>query len=248
MSWPSSPAHRRRARPSARRTQTVGELKGVQRGKVRIGAFNSVCVAWLPQLVAEYRVKYPGVEIEIDQGTYDDVIEWIKTGVVDLGFLSTESTRDLAVRPLYRDRLMCVAPRGFKTKTPGVIMPEEMRAETFVVQGDATDADVQAFLAKYRITVRATCRVVDDLSTIAMVESGFGICIMPSLTLERVHGDVETYAIEPMEYREFGIAVLNPQMMAPAVRQMAMFIESFARQKRREAQATNAGFDPENTF
>ena len=176
------------------------------------------------------------------------MIEWIKTGVVDLGFLSTESTRDLAVRPLYRDRLMCVAPRGFKTKTPGVIMPEEMRAETFVVQGDATDADVQAFLAKYRITVRATCRVVDDLSTIAMVESGFGICIMPSLTLERVHGDVETYAIEPMEYREFGIAVLNPQMMAPAVRQMAMFIESFARQKRREAPATNAGFDPENTF
>ena len=81
-----------------------------------------------------------------------------------------------------------------------------------------------------------------------MVESGFGICIMPSLTLERVHGDMETYAIEPMEYREFGIAVLNPQMMAPAVRQMAMFIESFARQKRREAQATNAGFDPENTF
>ena len=107
---------------------------------------------------------------------------------------------------------------------------------------------MQAFLAEYRITVRATCRVVDDLSTIAMVESGFGICIMPSLTLERVHGDVETYAIEPMEYREFGIAVLNPQMMAPAVRQMAMFIEFFARQKRREAPATNAGFDPENTF
>ena len=100
-------------------TQTVGELKGVQRGKVRIGAFNSVCVA-----------KYPGVEIEIDQGTYDDVIEWIKTGVVDLGFLSTESTRDLTVRPLYRDRLMCVAPRGFRTHTPGVITPEEMRAET----------------------------------------------------------------------------------------------------------------------
>ena len=229
-------------------TQTVGELKGVQRGKVRIGAFNSVCVAWLPQLVAEYRVKYPGVEIEIDQGTYDDVIEWIKTGVVDLGFLSTESTRDLAVRPLYRDRLMCVAPRGFKTKTPGVIMPEEMRAETFVVQGDATDADVQAFLAKKPITVRATSRGVVVLYKNSIVESGLGICNMPSLTLERVHGDVETYAIEPMEYREFGIAVLNPQMMAPAVRQMAMFIESFARQKRREAQATNAGFDPENTF
>ena len=51
-----------------------------------------------------------------------------------------------------------------------------------------------------------------------------------------------------MEYREFGIAVLNPQLMAPAVRQRAMFIESFARRKRAEDPATNAGFDPENVF
>lgn len=228
--------------------QTVGELKGVQRGKVRVGAFNSVCVAWLSQIVAGYRAKYPGVEIEISQGTYADVIEWIKTGVVDLGFLSTASTKDLRVFPLYRDRLMCVAPKGFKTRTPGLITPEEMKQETFVVQGDATDADVQAFLMKYNVDVRASCRVLDDMSTIAMVESGFGIGIMPSLTLERVHGDVETLAIEPLEYREFGIAMLNPNMLAPAVRQMAVFLEAFVRQKRREAPDTNAGFEPEDAF
>ncbi len=101
-------------------------------------------------------------------------------------------------------------------------------------------------LAKYRITVRATCRVVDDLSTIAMVESGFGILHHAEPDARTCARRREIYAIEPMEYREFGIAVLNPQMMAPAVRQMAMFIESFRGQKRREAPATNAGFDPEN--
>ena len=74
-----------------------------------------------------------------------------------------------------------------------------MRGETFVVQGDETDADIQAFLSKYRFSIRASCRVVDDLSTIAMVESGFGICILPSLILERAHGDVDTYPIEPAE-------------------------------------------------
>lgn len=229
-------------------SQTIGELKGVQRGKVRIGAFNSVCVAWLPQIVAGYKQKYPGVEIEINQGTYDDVVDWIKTGVVDIGFLSTQSTRELCVYPLYRDRLMCIAPKGFKTKSQGMITPEEMMEETFVVQGDATDAELQAFLAKYHFSVRASCRVEDDLSTIAMVEGGFGISIMPSLILERAHGTVEMYPIEPMEYREFGIAVLNPQMMPPAVRQMALHIESFARQKRREAPGTNDGFEPPAAF
>lgn len=228
--------------------QTVDELKGVQRGTVKIGAFNSVCMTWLPQIVKTYKKKYPGVEIEINQGTYADVINWIKTGVVDIGFLSTKSTRELTVYPLYRDRLMCVVPKGFRTRTHGIITPEEMRSETFVVQDDATDADTQAFLAKYRFNVRASCRVVDDLSTIAMVESGFGICILPSLILERAHGSVDAYPIEPMEFREFGIVLQNTQMMAPAVRQMASHIAAFAAERRAEDPHTNEGFRPEFSF
>ena len=228
--------------------QTIGELNGVTRGTVKIGAFNSVCMTWLPHIVTSFQKKYPGVHIEINQGTYEDVIEWIKTGKVDIGFLSTESTRALSVRPLYRDRLMCVVPRGFKTKNPGYITPEEMRGETFVVQGDETDADIQAFLSKYRFSIRASCRVVDDLYTIAMVESGFGICIVPSLILERAHANVDAYPIEPLEYREFGVAVQNPQMLAPAVRQMMEHIAAFARAKRAEDPLTNAGFDPQESF
>ena len=226
-------------------SQTVDELKGVQRGTVRIGAFNSVCMTWLPQIVTSYKKQYPGVEIEINQGTYADVIDWLKTGVVDIGFLSVKCTKELKVHPLYRDRLMCVVPKGFRTLTPGTITPEEMSRQTFVVQGDSTDADTQAFLNKYGFSVRASCRVIDDLSTIAMVEAGFGICILPSLILERAHGDVDIYPIEPMEYREFGIAVQNPEMMAPAVRQMAAHIEEYARARREEDPLTNEGFEPE---
>ena len=224
--------------------QTVSELKGVRSGTVRIGAFNSVCMTWLPQIVAGYKHRFPGVEIGIHQGTYSDVIDWLKTGAVDVGFLSTASARDLSVQPLYRDRLMCVVPRGFVTRSPGCITPEEIRGETFVVQGDATDADMQAFMAKYRFNVRSSCRVVDDLSTIAMVESGFGISILPSLVLERAQGNVDAYPIEPMEYREFGMAFMNPQMLPPAVRQMAAHIEGFARAQRQKNPATNEGFEP----
>ena len=221
-------------------SQTISELNGVTRGTVKIGAFNSVCMTWLPHIVTSYKKKYPGVHIEINQGTYDDVVQWLKTGAVDIGFLSMESARDLTVRPLYRDRLMCVVPKGFKTKNPGYITPEEMRGENFVVQGDETDADIQAFLSKYRFSVRASCRVVDDLSTIAMVESGFGICILPSLILERAHGDVDTYPIEPAEYREFGIAVQNPSMLAPAVRQRMAHIEEYAAAEQEKENAREA--------
>lgn len=219
--------------------QSIDELKGVQRGMVKIGAFNSVCMAWLPQIVRGYREKYPGVSVEIHQGTYADVIEWVKSGVVDIGFLSTESTHELTVQPLYRDRLMCVAPKDFVTKNPDYITPEEMDGQPFVVQVDAADADVQAFLTKYHFTVQSSCRVADDLSMLAMIEGGFGIGIMPFLTLSRGIGNVRAYPIEPMEYREIGMAVLNPQMLAPAVRQMLAYIEEFAAAKRAEDEKTN---------
>ena len=45
-------------------------------------------------------------------------------------------------------------------------------------------------------------------------------------------GAAMLYPIEPMEYREFGLAVLNPNMLAPAVRQMIAHIEEFAALRR----------------
>ena len=222
-------------------SQTVDEYRGVQRGKVRIGAFDSVCIAWLPEIVTEYKKHFPGVEIEIHQGTYADVINWLKTDVVDIGFLSTESTQELTIQPLYRDQLMCIVPRGFRTRNPGVITPDEMRCETFVVQGDAVDADVQAFMSRHHFTVHASCRVNDDLATISMVESGFGIGVMPALILERYHGNVDVYPIEPVEYREFGIATLNPAVLPPAVRQMVNQIEDYAKKKRSEMPGDDPG-------
>ncbi len=212
--------------------RAVDEIRGVERGRVRIGAFNSVCVSWLPHIAGEYRLLHPNVEIEIHQGTYSDVIGWVKGGEVDLGFLSTESTRELTVRPLYRDRLMCMTPRGYRTRSAGIITPDELRDEAFVVQGSAVDADIQAFFAKYQISVRTACRVTDDLSAFAMVESGFGVCILPGLVLEGYRGEAQVLPIEPMEYREFGIALPRQQTMAPAVGAMLQTIERFARRKR----------------
>lgn len=52
------------------------------------------------------------IEMEIFQGTYDDVSYWIKNGVVDVGFLSVSSAGEIPIVPLYKDSLLCVVPKG----------------------------------------------------------------------------------------------------------------------------------------
>lgn len=201
--------------------QVINEMNGLKTGKVKIGVFSSVCTNWLPDIMSSFCEKYEDITLEVFQGTYADVAYWIKNGVVDLGFLSVSSAGDIPIEPLYRDPLVCVMPRGVKDGSkPDYVDIEEMRNHQFVTQRDCTDADIQNFLKENHLRIQSSYHVVDDLSTVRLVEKGFGICLMPELVMNDIPYEVETYPIRPDSCRIIGIAAMNPNFMAPAVRTM----------------------------
>ena len=159
--------------------QSIARLNGLEKGKVKLGVFNSVCASLLPGLLKSFAANYPQIEIEVYQGTYDDV---------------------------------------------------KMNGQSFVVQCDATDAEMRQFLKKYKIGTERRCHVIDDQSNIAMVEAGLGISIMPQMLLRDCKAAVKIYPIEPEEYRVVGLAVQRPAAMAPAVEQMFHHIVDYCKQ------------------
>jgi DNA-binding transcriptional LysR family regulator len=199
--------------------QAIAEFNGLKQGKVKVGCFSSVCTNWLPDVMHSFQKEYPGITIELFQGTYDDVAYWIKNGVVDLGFLSVSSAGDIPIEPLYKDPLLCVVPKGTKRVGKTEYMDiDELRNHQFVTQRESTDADIQNFLKENSLTIQSDYHVVDDLSMIAMVAHGFGICLMPELAMNDIPYEVDCYPVKPEAYRIIGIATLNPDFMAPAVR------------------------------
>lgn len=201
--------------------QVIHEMNGLKIGKVKIGVFSSVCTNWLPDILSSFKEKYEDITIEVFQGTYDDVAFWIKNGVVDLGFLSVSSAKDIPIEPLYRDPLLCVLPKGTKDLThPDYVDIAEMRKHQFVTQRDSTDADIQNFLKENKLRIQSNYHVVDDLSTVKLVEKGFGICLMPELVMQDMTYDVDVYPIQPDSARIIGLACMTPNFMAPAVRSM----------------------------
>lgn len=201
--------------------QAISAVNGLKQGKVKIGVFSSVCTNWLPDILDSFQALYPEIKIEVFQGTYDDVAYWIKNGVVDLGFLSVSSAKDIPIEPLYRDPLYCILPKGtFSNPNKQHVTIEDMRNHQFVTQRECTDADIQNFLKENSLNIQSHYHVVDDLSTIALVAKGFGICLMPELVMHDIPYDVDCYPIEPAAARIIGIAALNIDFMAPAVRTM----------------------------
>ena len=128
--------------------QSIAQINGMHKGALRLGVFNSACVTWLPKIVPGFRAAFPGIDVQIYQGSYDDITGWLKTGAVELGFLSNSSAHDLDFEPLYDDRLICIAPPDYQPRRPGVVRAEELRSQPFVSQQSDVDADIQSYFKK----------------------------------------------------------------------------------------------------
>lgn len=209
--------------------EMISSFQGLEKGVVKLGGFNSVCSVWVPQIVKKFQESFPNIRIEIYQGTYADLVEWLRNGTIDLCIMSAVDSEGFDYTPLYHDRLLCVVPEDFQTKNSGYITFEEMKAQRFVTQWSSCDGDAQRVLKDHGLEPFTYCHVVDDMSTIAMVEAGMGICILPELLISK-GGRVSWYPMEEDCYREIGLAVNSFRTVSPAVKKMMEMIESFVDQ------------------
>ena len=206
--------------------QAVAQLKGVKAGTIKVGCFNSVCTAWMPAIMTAFREKYPEIVVKIYQGTYTDVEEWLKNGTIDVGFLSESCTGDFYYTPLYKDQLLCFTPKNFSVAHDDYITVSELENQAFVFQREACDTDVQAFLDKNNISIKTNHHVIDDQSTVALIEAGMGIGIMPEILAKKMSNNINTYALQPAEYRTICLATTHHHLMSPAVNSFIKFVSA----------------------
>lgn len=216
--------------------QAVSAFNGIACGSVKIGAPSSVCTRFIPALITEFSKRYPGIEILLYQGTLDEIYRWLKTGVIDLGFLSESASRDLEITPLYRDELVCITQASFHPKHKSYIEPSEISEQGLICQGELWDADVLSLFQKHEWKLHPTGRSTDDLSTIAIAAAGLGTCIMPKSSLTDIPYAVNLYPFKPAKYRTIGICSQNAKLMAPAVKSMHLRIISYFEDKKQTGQ------------
>ncbi len=209
--------------------QTVAQMKGLQTGTVKIGTVNSVCLAWIPGVIKSFTEKHPQIDIQVYQGSYTDVVSWVRNGVIDLGIISDVVDEGLPFTPLYKDPLVCVTPKGYFPKNTKSITPENLTNQPFVIQQDSCDKDVISFLDDYHLEIRANCKILDDISAMAMVECGSGISIMPEMVTKNIQRDVDVFPLNPEQHRTLGIVCLNPEFLSPAATEMQAEITEFVR-------------------
>ncbi|MBQ7435267.1 MAG: LysR family transcriptional regulator [Oscillospiraceae bacterium] len=204
--------------------QTASSIRGLESGTVRIGAFTSVAVHWLPPILKEFQHDFPKVDFRLLNGDYHDVEQWLTDGSVDVGFVALPSPVDCECIPLMEDRLLAILPRGSRFESYPKFPLVECETEPFISLLESSDHDARRALEAAGVRPNVRFYTKDDYAVIAMVEQGLGVSIMPELLLKGRNYDLQILPLIPEARRTIGLAVAAGSKAGPATRRFADYV------------------------
>ena len=195
----------------------IADIRNADTGTVRLGAFTSVAVHWLPGMIQAFQAAHPQVELKMFNGDYFDVEQWLRDGTVDMAFVTLPAPDNTRAIPLVEDELLAILPKGHPLAAQPRIDAAKLGREPFISLPKSSDHDIHRALDKAGI-LRFTTK--DDYAVIAMVEQGLGVSIVPELLVRGRGQNVELRPLEPKATRTIALAL--PQGAAsPAVEAFA---------------------------
>ncbi len=204
--------------------QTAAAIRGLDAGTVRIGAFTSVAVHWLPAVLKEFQTDYPKVEFKLLNGDYHDVEQWLSDGSIDIGFVTVPCALDCECIPLVEDRLLAILPEDSRFASYPRFPLVECETEPFISLLESSDHDARRALEAAGVHPNVRFYTKDDYAIIAMVEQGLGMSIMPELLLKGRRDRLLVLPLVPEAKRTIGIAIAAGSKAGPATRRFADYV------------------------
>ena len=161
--------------------EILEELKGLKRGRIRIGASTTPGVYILPEILRVFRKSYPGVQTNLHIDNTEKIENGILCNDLDLGFVGRSVTREnLIVRPFLEDFLIPIAPVNHLLTSVENISPHHLAQEPWILRekGSATREAVESWARKHRIALTAAYEFDSPEAVKMAVISGLGVSIV----------------------------------------------------------------------
>ena len=210
--------------------QTASAIRGLESGTVRIGAFTSVAVHWLPAVLGRFQADFPKVDFRLLNGDYHDVEQWLTDGSIDVGFVNLPCGVKCETIPLMEDRLLAILPKDSRFATYPKFPLVECETEPFISLLQSSDHDARRALDAAGVKPNVRFYTKDDYAILAMVEQGLGMSIMPELLLKGRHDELLTLPLVPEAKRTIGLAVADGERAGPAVRRFADYVLAYVKE------------------
>lgn len=168
-------------------------------GELRVVAPPSFAEGLLPEVVASFLAKFPGVRFSLDSRTTETAKAMIATRVVDCGFMKMPiDDADLLCEPLVSSGSVCVLLDTHPLAAHPRLTPELLRGQPLILLGSGRQWRAQVDQAFANHSLRPTVAIETHThgSACALAGRGVGIAIVNTLL-------ARSYLRSPLVAREF---------------------------------------------
>jgi len=206
--------------------EKVKEIRGLDTGIIRMGTLASISAHWMPKILKEFQLIYPGVEFVIHQGDYTSIQNWIKTGVIDFGFINPKAVTGLQTVTLKKGIMLAVFPQNHILAQNEIVSLSDMADEPFILLEEGHYYEpLEAFnIIGKRPNIKYT--IHDDYAIMTMVEAGLGISILAELILHRTNYKILLRKTNPLIYRTIAIGYKDIHSLPIACKRFIEYLQA----------------------
>ncbi|MBL8231947.1 MAG: LysR family transcriptional regulator [Bryobacterales bacterium] len=225
--------------------RAVAEWQGLRRGCVRIGAGPTLASYVLPDLLIRFRKRWPGVDLHIQTGNSQRLIDGIRAGEIDTAMIISSGageSPDMQVAMEWRFENVLVSNLP---EAPVRCRLRDLHRFPFVLyeQGSRLEAQIDRYFERHKFQPSVAMRFDSAEAIKTMVALGLGISMLPMWT---VREDLRSGRLRAITVRErpliskFSLVCRKSAWTGaalPALIETARGFEAKSRQWLRESQA-----------
>ncbi|HKA51472.1 MAG TPA: LysR family transcriptional regulator [Candidatus Dormibacteraeota bacterium] len=222
----------------ARRTLTLldevalvmEQMRGIERGTLRVGASATVGIYVIPLALGAYKKVHPNLALSLEIGSREMLQERLKRGVLDLAVLSLPiADPNLESTPFMDDELVLVVPAGHPLADRRDLTLRDFAGESFLMRetGSGTRAAVEMAARRAGVSLQVGMELGSNGAIKHAVEAGLGVAVLSShaIELERKGGGLVVVDIDGFPIlRPWSIVHLRRRQLPAAVAQFIEFL------------------------
>lgn len=184
----------------------VNRDSNLPEGTIKIGCFPSVSASFLPKVIRSFTQNYPQVEISLFEGSDQEILTWLKSDVIDLGFI-TLPNESFESEYITQDEFLVICPKNHILKRNESINIKELEKEKFILSTGGCEPLINKIVSSKNAKLNIKYRVNNTSTILEMVKEQIGITIIPKLSLANISTDDFTIcSLEPPVFRRLALA------------------------------------------
>ena len=182
--------------------QVIGDIRGLGRGSLQIGASTTPGTYLLPRLFAEFRRRYPGISLSLEIANSRAIEERIRDSDLDLGVVGGHvlDPNERCVAAGIVDELLLIVAPGHPYAKRDAISGALLAREPLLMreEGSATRQVTERALRKAGIPFTAGMQLGHTEAIKQAVMAGLGVAFV---SVHAVQGELETKRLSAIRVR-----------------------------------------------